>query len=99
MIKFVSNVSFARKVQMAKTRHDPTIEEYHFSDDGQVPNNPSLPTVIYRAVLEIGPGAAAACEALFASNDWSAAWVDGIYGHHHYDSTAREVLGIAAGSV
>jgi uncharacterized protein YjlB len=99
MIKLVCNAGFARKVQMAKTQHDPTIEEYHFSNDGQVPNNPSLPAVIYRAVLEIGPGAAATCEALFASNDWSAAWVDGIYAHHHYHSTAHEVLGITAGSV
>jgi uncharacterized protein YjlB len=87
------------KIQMATTPHDPTIEEYRFSEDGHVPNNPWLPAVIYRGVLEVGPGAAAACKALFASNHWGAAWVDGIYAHHHYHSTAHEVLGIAAGSV
>ena len=84
---------------MAKMPDAPTVEEHLFTDDGQVPNNPSLPLIVYRAVLETGPRAAAACEALFAGNDWSAAWVDGIYAHHHYHSTAHEALGIAAGSV
>jgi uncharacterized protein YjlB len=76
-----------------------TIEAHLFTDDGLVPNNPSLPLIVYRAVLEAGPRAAAACAAMFAANDWSAAWVDGIYAHHHYHSTAHEVLGITAGSV
>jgi uncharacterized protein YjlB len=76
-----------------------TIEEHLFIDDGDVPNNPSLPLIVYRAALETGPRAAAACEARFADNDWSAAWVDGIYSHHHYHSTAHEALGIVAGSV
>jgi uncharacterized protein YjlB len=75
------------------------IDEHLFTDDGHVPNNPSLPLIVYRAVLETGPRAAAACAKLFASNNWSAAWVNGIYAHHHYHSTAHEVLGIAAGSV
>jgi uncharacterized protein YjlB len=84
---------------MAETPEALTTEEHLFTDDGQVPNNPHLPLIVYRAVLEPGPRAAAACEALFAGNDWSAAWVDGIYAHHHYHSTAHEVLGIAVGSV
>ena len=84
---------------MATTPPDPTIEEYRLADDGDVPNNPWLPAVVYRGVLEVGPGAAATCKALFASNHWGAAWIDGIYAHHHYHSTAHEVLGIAAGSV
>ena len=75
-----------------------TIEEHLFIDDGHVPNNPSLPLIVYRAVLETGPRAAVACEALFAGNDWSAAWINGIYAHHHYHSTAHEVLGIARGN-
>jgi uncharacterized protein YjlB len=83
---------------MAETPDAITVEEHLFTDDGHVPNNPYLPLIVYRAVLETGPRAAAACEALFAGNDWSAAWVDGIYAHHHYHSTAHEVLGIASGS-
>ena len=84
---------------MAKIPDALTIEEHLFNDNGHVPNNPSLPLIVYRGVLETGPRAAAACEALFARNDWSAAWVDGIYAHQHYHSTAHEVLGITAGSV
>jgi uncharacterized protein YjlB len=76
-----------------------TIEEHIFADDGRVPNNPSLPLIVYRAALETGPRCAAVCERLFADNGWSGAWRNGIYAHHHYHSTAHEVLGIAAGSV
>jgi uncharacterized protein YjlB len=76
-----------------------TIEEHVFQDDGRVPNNQLLPLIIYRGVLETGPRAAAECEALFSDNGWSGAWRNGIYAHHHYHSTAHEVLGITAGSV
>lgn len=81
--------------------HNPdalTIEEHLFEDDGRVPNNPVLPLVVYRGVLATGSGAATRCEALFAGNGWSGGWRNGIYAHHHYHSTAHEVLGIAAGS-
>src|SRR5947209_2207761 len=76
-----------------------TIEELFFADDGRVPNNPALPLIVYRAALETGPRCAADCETLFADNGWRGAWRNGIYAHHHYHSTAHEVLGIAAGSV
>jgi uncharacterized protein YjlB len=76
-----------------------TIEEHFFADDGRVPNNPTLPLIVYRGALETGPRCTADCEKLFADNGWSGAWRNGIYAHHHYHSTAHEVLGIAAGSV
>ena len=84
---------------MIKALDAATIEEHLFTDDGHVPNNTLLPLIGYRGVLDTGPHAAADCEALFAGNDWSASWRDGIYAHHHYHSTAHEVLGIAAGWV
>src|SRR6516162_11093952 len=76
-----------------------TIEEHFFADDGRVPNNPSLPLIVYRGAVETGARAAAACEALFAENGWSGGWRNGIYAHHHYHSTAHEVLGIVTGAV
>jgi len=84
---------------MTKAGKDMRIEEHRFADDGHVPNNATLPVIVYRAALDTGPGAAGACERLFAYNGWGAAWINGIYSHHHYHSTAHEVLGITAGSV
>jgi uncharacterized protein YjlB len=80
-----------------RTEQAPTIEAQLFADDGSVPNNPDLPLVVYRDVLETGPGAAAACEARFAGNGWSGGWRGGVYPYHHYHSTAHEALGIVAG--
>jgi uncharacterized protein YjlB len=74
------------------------IEEHVFADDGSVPNNPRLPLIVYRGVLDAGPEAAAACESLFAANRWSGGWRGGVYPYHHYHSTAHEALGIVAGS-
>ena len=74
------------------------VETYRFADDGVVPNNPVLPLVVYRGALAEGGDRAAACERLFAQHSWPDAWRNGIYGHHHYHSTAHEVLGIAAGN-
>lgn len=75
-----------------------SIETLLFADDGTVPNNPTLPLVLYRGALGAEGDLAARCEALFAANGWPGAWRNGIYGHHHYHSTAHEVLGIARGS-
>ena len=76
----------------------PLIEQHWFDDDGVVPNNPRLPLVVYRGVLDTGPDAAGACETLFAGNGWSGGWRGGVYPYHHYHSTAHEALGIVAGS-
>ena len=84
---------------MPNISNAPSVEAYFFTDDGRVPNNPALPLLVYRDALETGPGCAEACEALFAANDWSGTWRNGIFARHHYHSTAHEVLGIAAGSV
>ena len=83
---------------MNGTDKTPTVETYRFADDGIVPNNPALPLVVYRGALAAGGNRAAACERLFAQHGWPDAWRNGIYPHHHYHSTAHEVLGIAAGS-
>lgn len=71
---------------------------YRLADDGRIPNNPRLPLLLWRRVIEPGlDDPAAALEALFARNDWVPAWRDGIWPFPHYHSTAHEVLGIARG--
>jgi uncharacterized protein YjlB len=82
---------------MTDTPQAPAIETYRFADDGVVPNN-TLPLVVYRGALHDSGDRAAACEAMFARHAWPDAWRNGIHGHHHYHSTAHEVLGIARGS-
>ena len=84
---------------MQTTPRAVTIEEELFVDDGSVPNNPWLPLIVYRCVLQTGAEAAEACMALFERNGWGGAWRNGIYAHHHYHSAAHEVLGIVVGSV
>jgi uncharacterized protein YjlB len=74
------------------------IETHLFADDGTVPNNPALPLVLYRGALGEEGDLAARCEQMFEAHGWPGAWRNGIYGHHHYHSTAHEVLGIARGS-
>jgi uncharacterized protein YjlB len=75
------------------------IQDYLFADDGRVPNNPRLPLIVYRGALKTAGDAAASCTALFDRNGWTGAWTNGVYSHHHYHSSAHEVLGIAAGWV
>jgi uncharacterized protein YjlB len=82
---------------MSHSPHAPAIETYRFADDGIVPNNAALPLVVYRGALGESGDRAAACERMFAQHGWGGSWRNGIYGHHHYHSTAHEVLGIARG--
>ena len=74
----------------------PVVETYRFEGDGTVPNS-RLPLVVYRGALPTGSDPAAFCERMFAAHGWPGAWRNGIYAHHHYHSTAHEVLGIAGG--
>ena len=75
-----------------------TVETHHLADDGLVPNNPEFPLRLYRAAFAAGDSSAETrIEALFAANNWSGGWVNGIYDFHHYHATAHEVLGLARG--
>jgi uncharacterized protein YjlB len=64
--------------------------------NGNFPNNPHLPLLIYRQALN-----ALSCEevkALFTKNGWTGTWVNGIYSFHHYHSNTHEVLGVCCGN-
>lgn len=71
---------------------------YYFKDDGAIPNNSRLPTVLYKKVLAFEQGDPAAVQQMFKRNRWTGSWVNGIYSYHHYHSTAHEVLAVTRGN-
>ena len=74
-------------------------EIFRFEDDGETPNNPRLPLVVYRNALALAGAAdpAALFEEAFARHGWPDGWRNGIYDFLHFHSATHEVLGIARG--
>jgi|SRR5918997_4045244 uncharacterized protein YjlB len=71
--------------------------EYWFEDDGSIPNNPTLPMLVYPQALAEDERDPSRCEELLAENGWGGAWVDGVFPYHHYHSTSHEVLCVVGG--
>jgi uncharacterized protein YjlB len=72
------------------------LETWHAPAGERIPNHPSFAVLIYRGVAAAGRGAAD-CRALFAEHGWGGAWVNGVFGFHHFHSTSHEVLGVVSG--
>jgi len=73
---------------------------FMFTDDGNVPNNPALPALVYKGAIEVDTtrDPASAIEKLFSANGWGhGQWRDGIYPFVHYHAMIHEALGIAHG--
>jgi len=89
----------ARSVVESALRRRTQPRTIRFADDGEIPNNPTLPLLVYPGVLELTrfSDPAAAFEALFELNGWSGCWRNGIYDYVHYHSRTHEALGIARG--
>ena len=70
-----------------------------FADDGSVPNNPRLPFVIYRRVIDLigSPDPERVIESVFRSHGWGDMWRNGIFPYVHYHSMIHEGMGIARG--
>jgi uncharacterized protein YjlB len=74
------------------------VATFTFADDGDIPNHPHWPMIVYQeAIDEMEVDAASAFERVFARNGWGNGWRNGIFAFPHYHSDAHEVLGIARG--
>ena len=68
------------------------------ADDGTIPNS-RLPLLIYPGAFLLSyPDVPGAIEARLRRNGWQGGWRNGIHPHHHYHSTAHEVLAVYGGS-
>ena len=75
------------------------VQAFRFDDDGETPNNPRLPLLVYRAAfsLEREKDPAVPFERAFAAHGWGDGWRNGIYPFLHFHTDTHEVLGIARG--
>lgn len=74
------------------------METLKLEENGNFPNNPKLPVLVYKNVFDLSGGdPASTIEKVFAENNWGGSWRDGIYTFQHYHSTAHEALGIYGG--
>jgi len=71
------------------------LRTFRFQDDGLLPNNPSLPVLLYPGAFRDKPEQA---EKRLNSNGWLNSWQDGVFGYHHYHSNAHEALAVVSGS-
>jgi uncharacterized protein YjlB len=74
-------------------------ESFLFADDGETPNNPRLPLLVYRRAVDLGEARdpAVPFEHAFARHGWGDGWRNGIFGFLHFHPAGHEVLGIARG--
>ncbi|HSP22140.1 MAG TPA: cupin domain-containing protein [Planococcus sp. (in: firmicutes)] len=68
---------------------------FHFEDDGEIPNNPSLNVLFYPAAFKGNPQK---IEEVFNRHNWLNSWRGGIFDYHHYHSNTHEALGVSAGT-
>ena len=79
-------------------REEIEVGEYRFEDDGGIPNNPTLPLLVYLQALDEPELDPSRCKELLSDNGWGGSWVDGVLPYHHYHSTSHEVLCVVGGT-
>jgi uncharacterized protein YjlB len=80
----------------------PAPQALMFADDGWVPNNPTLPVLVYHEGIDIKGSAdpERVIERAFTTNGWGHnMWRNGIATYVHYHSMIHEAMAIARGRV
>ncbi len=72
------------------------VQQVIFEKSDWVPNSPSLPVLLYKAVF-ITKNGSEEFERLFTSHGWQGVWRNGVFDYQHYHSGAHEVLGVGKG--
>ena len=77
----------------------PDVAAFRFEDDGETPNNPRLPLLVYHHAVSLDGerDPAVPFERAFAAHGWADGWRNGIYPFLHFHTGTHEVLGIARG--
>ncbi|UKT63619.1 cupin domain-containing protein [Pedobacter mucosus] len=71
---------------------------HKIEENGNFPNNPNLPLMIYKGAFRLHPDDDEnVIKKVFAQNGYTNAWIDGIFDYHHYHSNTHEVMGIFSG--
>lgn len=84
---------------MKQTLAAPAVRTLMLKANGGIPNNPTLPVLIYPAALEVtGSDPASLFEQMFTANGWPPQWRYGVFSYHHYHTQGHEVLGVYAGN-
>jgi uncharacterized protein YjlB len=76
----------------------PSVQALMLHANGEIPNNPWLPVLVYSQALPVDQDdLASAFEQTFKANGWPPQWRYGVYDYHHYHTRGHEVLGVYAG--
>lgn len=82
----------------AQINAETDVKKVQLEENGNFPNNPELPVLLYKNVFVFdGGNPASTIEKVLAANNWGGSWRNGIYNFQHYHSTAHEALGVYAG--
>lgn len=67
---------------------------FMFEDDGEIPNNPNLPLLVYP---EVFLNQLADVNQVLQGNNWKNSWTGSVHDFHHYHSDTHEVLAVISG--
>lgn len=94
VVVFISTLG-GKAVEKVNFQKDCKVKSLLCERNGNFPNSP-LPLVIYKGAFK-EPSASAVIRYM-EKNNWHNFWKNGVYGFHHYHSTAHEVLVCYRGS-
>lgn len=68
---------------------------FMFDDDGEIPNNPKLPLLVYP---EVFINRMVDVTQVLHGNNWTNSWTGSVHDFHHYHSVTHEVLAVIGGN-